>query len=130
MDSNFLAKQIETYSNAIVAFHVIQGLAYLYYFGTNQTFNCLVKNKCLSRGRSDNNFYSSHGFICNRDPISWPVPRICFERVQRNRTQNLFGKVDHYFDFFSLTDINNSWVRGLGQSRYNGRMSNESQGKR
>ena len=43
MDSNFLAKQIETYSNAIVAFHVIQGLAYLYYFGTNQTFNCLVK---------------------------------------------------------------------------------------
>ena len=43
MNSELLAKQIEAYSNAIVAFAVLQGLAYSYYFGTNPMFNCLVK---------------------------------------------------------------------------------------
>jgi hypothetical protein len=43
MDSSLLAKQIETYSNAIVAFTVIQGLAYLYYFGTSPFVNCIIK---------------------------------------------------------------------------------------
>lgn len=43
MNSELLAKQIETYSNAIVGFAVLQGLAYSYYFGTNAMFNCLVK---------------------------------------------------------------------------------------
>ena len=38
-----LVTQIETYSNAIVAFAVLQGLAYSYAFGTNAFFNCLVK---------------------------------------------------------------------------------------
>ena len=38
-----LARQIETYSNAIVAFAVLQTLAYSYSFGTNELFNCLVK---------------------------------------------------------------------------------------
>ena len=44
MTSDTLAKQIETYSNAIVAFAVLQGLAYAYAFGNNSFFNCLVKN--------------------------------------------------------------------------------------
>lgn len=43
MTSELLIKQIETYSNAIVAFAVLQGLAYSYAFGTNAFFNCLVK---------------------------------------------------------------------------------------
>lgn len=38
-----LARQVETYSNAIVGFVVLQSLAYSYSFGTNQMFNCLVK---------------------------------------------------------------------------------------
>jgi hypothetical protein len=43
MNSELLAKQIETYSNAIVAFVVLQGLAYCFAFGSNAFFNCLVK---------------------------------------------------------------------------------------
>jgi len=43
MKSETLVSQIETYSNAIVAFAVLQGLAYSYAFGTNAFFNCLVK---------------------------------------------------------------------------------------
>lgn len=43
MDANLLAKQSETYSNAIVTFIVIQGLSYVYAFGTSPFFNCLVK---------------------------------------------------------------------------------------
>ena len=43
MTSELLIKQIETYSNAIVAFAVLQGLAYSYGFGSNAFFNCLVK---------------------------------------------------------------------------------------
>ncbi len=38
-----LVTQIETYSNAIVAFAVLQALSYLYAFGTSELFNCLVK---------------------------------------------------------------------------------------
>ena len=43
MTSEELIRQIETYSNAIVAFSVLQGLAYAYSFGTNAFFNCLIK---------------------------------------------------------------------------------------
>ena len=43
MTPELLIKQIETYSNAIVAFAVLQGLAFSYAFGTNPLFNCLVK---------------------------------------------------------------------------------------
>ena len=43
MTSELLIKQIETYSNAIVAFAVLQGLAFSYAFGTDAFFNCLVK---------------------------------------------------------------------------------------
>ena len=42
-----LVNQIETYSNAIVTFNVLQGLAYSFYFGSNKMFNCLVKNSNL-----------------------------------------------------------------------------------
>jgi hypothetical protein len=38
-----IARQIETYSNAIVAFAVLQALGYSYSFGTSELFNCLVK---------------------------------------------------------------------------------------
>ena len=38
-----LVTHIETYSNAIVAFAVLQALSYLYAFGTSELFNCLVK---------------------------------------------------------------------------------------
>ena len=43
MKPETLVTQIETYSNAIVAFAVLQGLAYSYAFGTNAFFNCLVR---------------------------------------------------------------------------------------
>jgi hypothetical protein len=43
MNSEELVKQIETYSNAIIGFAVLQSLAYSYTFGTNAYFNCLVK---------------------------------------------------------------------------------------
>jgi mannose/fructose/N-acetylgalactosamine-specific phosphotransferase system component IID len=38
-----LIPQIETYSNAIVGFVVLQALAYAYSFGSSEFFNCLVK---------------------------------------------------------------------------------------
>lgn len=43
MNSDKLIQQIETYSNAIVAFAVLQALAYAYAFGSNEMFNCYVK---------------------------------------------------------------------------------------
>jgi len=43
MTPDTLIKQLETYSNAIVAFVVLQGLAYAFAFGTNEFFNCTVK---------------------------------------------------------------------------------------
>ena len=43
MKPETLVQQVETYSNAIVAFADPQGLAYSYAFGTNAFFNCLVK---------------------------------------------------------------------------------------
>jgi hypothetical protein len=44
MTRDLLIKQLESYSNAIVAFAVLQGLAFSYAFGTNAIFNCTVKN--------------------------------------------------------------------------------------
>ena len=53
MKPETLVSQIETYSNAIVAFAVLQGLAYSYAFGTNAFFNCLVKTAAyLAEGLS------------------------------------------------------------------------------
>ena len=43
MNSEFLAKQAEMYSNAIVGFLSVQGIAFLFYYGTNTFFNCLIK---------------------------------------------------------------------------------------
>ena len=43
MDKTVIIKQIEFYSNTIVAFVVLQGMGYCYYFGTNELFNRLVK---------------------------------------------------------------------------------------
>lgn len=43
MNPEQLIKQIETYSNAIVGFAVLQALAYAYSFGSSELFNCLVK---------------------------------------------------------------------------------------
>jgi hypothetical protein len=37
-------KQIDTYSNAMVVFAVFQSLSYSYSFGSNEFFNCLVRN--------------------------------------------------------------------------------------
>ena len=51
MDRAEIIKQLELYSNAIVAFIVFQGLAFCYHFGTNQMFNeTLKKNISLSIG--------------------------------------------------------------------------------
>ncbi len=36
-------EQLETYSRSVVAFTVLQGLAYSFYFGTSETFNCFIK---------------------------------------------------------------------------------------
>lgn len=44
MTRDLLIKQLESYSNAIVAFAVLQGLAFSYAFGNNATFNCTVKS--------------------------------------------------------------------------------------
>jgi hypothetical protein len=46
-----MTKQLELYSNAIVAFIVFQGLAFCYTFGTNDRFNSTLKaNISLSVG--------------------------------------------------------------------------------
>ena len=44
MKSEKLIEQVEMYSNAIVAFAVLQAIAYSYAFGSNELFNCLVKS--------------------------------------------------------------------------------------
>lgn len=50
MDKSDLAKQLDLYSNSIVAFIVFQGLAFCYNFG-NAGFNIIVKaNMSLSIG--------------------------------------------------------------------------------
>jgi hypothetical protein len=38
-----LIVQLETYSNAIIGFVVLQAIAYSFSFGTNEFFNCTVK---------------------------------------------------------------------------------------
>lgn len=38
-----LFKNIETYSNSVVGFIVLQGLAYSFYLGSNESFNCRIK---------------------------------------------------------------------------------------
>jgi hypothetical protein len=43
MKDDKLITQIETYSNAIIGFIVLQAIAYSFSFGTNEFFNCLVK---------------------------------------------------------------------------------------
>ena len=43
MDRTEIAKQLELYSNAIVAFTVFQGLAFCYNFATSREFNLTVK---------------------------------------------------------------------------------------
>ena len=51
MDRTEIAKQLELYSNAIVAFIVFQGLAFCYTFGTSDKFNSTLKtNISLSVG--------------------------------------------------------------------------------
>jgi len=51
MDRTEIAKQLELYSNTIVAFIVFQGLAFCYTFGTNDRFNSTLKtNISLSVG--------------------------------------------------------------------------------
>ena len=39
---DIIIKQLESYSNAVVAFNVLQSLAFSYYFGSDQFFNCHV----------------------------------------------------------------------------------------
>ncbi len=43
MKDELLVTQLETYSNAIVGFVVLQAIAYSFSFGTNEFFNCTVK---------------------------------------------------------------------------------------
>lgn len=38
-----IARQAETYSNALVAFAVLQNLAFAFTFGTSKQFNCVIK---------------------------------------------------------------------------------------
>jgi len=47
MKDDVIAKQIETYSNAIVGFAVLQGLAYSYTFGSNSFFNCRIRTASM-----------------------------------------------------------------------------------
>ncbi|MCX5849868.1 MAG: hypothetical protein NTW65_10505 [Deltaproteobacteria bacterium] len=49
MNKEEIAKQLELYSNSIVAFIVFQSLAFCYNFGTSENFNSILKNsKSLS----------------------------------------------------------------------------------
>lgn len=41
---DILYKNLEFYLNAIIGFSAIQGLGYLYYFGSNRVFYCYVKS--------------------------------------------------------------------------------------
>ncbi len=51
MDDAEISKQLELYSNSIVAFVVIQSLTFCYYFGTNVNFNNILRTyKALSTG--------------------------------------------------------------------------------
>ncbi|MCX5848550.1 MAG: hypothetical protein NTW65_03785 [Deltaproteobacteria bacterium] len=51
MDKTEITKQLELYSNAIIAFIVFQSLAFCYHFGTSDKFNSIVKaSKELSVG--------------------------------------------------------------------------------
>lgn len=51
MDKKDVTKQLELYSNAIIAFIVFQGLAFCYTFGTNVKFNSILRaNLSLSVG--------------------------------------------------------------------------------
>jgi hypothetical protein len=70
MNSELLAKQIETYSNAIVAFFVLQGVTFLFYFGTNKFFNCLLKTSGFLAVRNSNSPFCSHVFVHIRDLVS------------------------------------------------------------
>lgn len=44
MSREIVAKQLELYSNGIVAFNVLQGVGFAFYLGTNCQFNYLIKN--------------------------------------------------------------------------------------
>jgi len=49
MDNTYIAKQLEFYSNAIVAFVVVQSLTFCYNFGTNEMLNRILRTyKALS----------------------------------------------------------------------------------
>ncbi len=43
MNDDKLINQLETYSNAVIGFVVLQAIAYSFSFGTNEFFNCTVK---------------------------------------------------------------------------------------
>jgi hypothetical protein len=45
MSSEKLIEALETYSNAILGFIVLQSLAFSYTYGTNPHFSCIVKTK-------------------------------------------------------------------------------------
>jgi hypothetical protein len=47
MDLKQLIQQLELYSNAIIAFMVIQGLTYCYQIGTNEHFSKILKTHVL-----------------------------------------------------------------------------------
>lgn len=53
MKDEQLITQLESYSNAIIGFVVLQAIAYSFSFGTNEFFNCTVKTaKFLAAGLS------------------------------------------------------------------------------
>jgi hypothetical protein len=45
MNKEDLAKQLELYSNSIIAFIVFQSLAFCYNFGTSTSFNSILKHR-------------------------------------------------------------------------------------
>ena len=45
MESEKLVELLEKYSNAILAFMVLQSIAFSFTYGTNSRFGCLVKNE-------------------------------------------------------------------------------------
>ncbi|MBA4422971.1 MAG: hypothetical protein C0390_07690 [Syntrophus sp. (in: bacteria)] len=44
MSKEEISKQLELYSNSIIAFIAVQSLIFCYNFGTSEFFNCILKN--------------------------------------------------------------------------------------
>ena len=76
-----LQKPIETYSNTIVAFVVLQSLAFSYAFGTSEFFNCLMKT---ADGLTDFVFYEGVTILVLSVAANGLLGRVLWKRAGDN----------------------------------------------